>query len=139
MPRIARHAGGDFFPEENEMAEQTEGFKTRQKVEDMILYAHPAITQFPKSEKFALGQVLKETMYAMLGYCVEIEMKKSRKTTLDKLDVETAKLKAFIRIAYDLKFLPPKKYEEWEKRAVEIGKMVGGLLKAEQQNANHRE
>ena len=40
-----------------------------------------------------------------------------------------AKLKAYIRLSFNLKFLPMNKYEIWSGMVVEIGKMLGGWLK----------
>ena len=33
-------------------------------------------------------------------------------------------------MAHELGYLPPKKYEVWSKMTVEVGKMVGGWIKA---------
>ena len=53
-----------------------------------------------------------------------------KKTTLQELDVEIMKLKAYLRLSYNLKFLPPKKYEIWSAKSVELGRMVGGWIKS---------
>lgn len=119
-------------------SERTEGLIIKQKVEDMILYAYPALSQFPKGEKYALVTDMKKIMHEMLGYCIEIEKKRTKKTSIEKLDIETAKLKYFVRLSHELHFLATRKYEYWEGLIKEIGKMIGGLLKAEQQADNHR-
>ena len=46
------------------------------------------------------------------------------------LVVEVEKLKAYVRLSYNLGFLPPKKYEQWSGLVVEIGRMVGGWIKS---------
>ena len=61
--------------------------------------------------------------------------KYTKRTTLQELDVEIAALKVYLRIAYDLKYLPPKKYEVWSGMMVEIGKMVGGWIRSQRENA----
>ena len=121
------------------VSSKPEEFKTLQKVFDMIQYAYLALAQFPKSEKYALATDIKRTMDEVLGYCIEVQKRKTKKTTLTNLDIANTKLKAYIRLAFNLHFLPIKKYEIWSDQVVEIGKMIGGLLKAEQQNDNHRE
>ncbi|MFQ7080769.1 four helix bundle protein [Sellimonas intestinalis] len=40
------------------------------------------------------------------------------------------KLKAYLRLSYNLKFLPSKKYEIWSGKSVELGRMVGGWIKS---------
>ncbi|MBR1566395.1 MAG: diversity-generating retroelement protein Avd [Oscillospiraceae bacterium] len=115
-------------------------FLTLQKVYDMIQYAYTALAQYPKSEKFGLVTDIKRTMDDILGLCIEVQKRHHKKTTLTNLDIAIAKLKAYIRLSSDLKYLPPKKQGLWSEMVIEIGKMVGGMLKAEnQQSANHRE
>lgn len=106
-----------------------EELKIIEKVFDMMDYAYPALAQFPKSEKFALVTDMKHSMDTLLERCVEAQKKYYKKTTLQELDVELAKLKVYIRLAHKLGFLPDKKYEVWSSMVVEIGKMLGGWLK----------
>ena len=107
-----------------------EELKILQKTFDMMEYAYGALAQFPKSEKYALATDIKRCMDSVLGYCIEAQKKYHKRTTLQNMDVELAKLRAYIRLAFNLKFLPPKKYEIWSEKVVEIGKMLGGWIKA---------
>ena len=117
-----------------------EGFKTLEKLTDMIEYAYPILAQYPKSEKFTLVADIKHIMLDALRICVKVGKKKSRKTALYDLDVELATLKRFIRISFNLHFLSMHHYKVWSEKVAEIGKMVGGMIRAENQNPqNHRE
>ena len=100
-----------------------------QKVFDMIQYAYPALAQYPKSEKFGIATDIKHILDEMLELVIEAQKKYYKKTTLHELDVTVAKLKAYLRLSFILKFLPPKKYEVWSGMVVEIGKMLGGWIK----------
>lgn len=106
-----------------------EEMKIQQKVFEMMEYAYVCLQQFPKSEKFALVVDIKRCMNLILERVVEGSKKYYKKTTLQELDVEVTKLKAYIRLSYKLGFLPIKKYEIWAEKVVEIGKMVGGWIK----------
>ena len=106
-----------------------ESFKILQKVFDMIQYAYPALAQYPKSEKFSLVTDIKHILDEMLELTIEAQKKYYKKTTLQELDVTIAKLKAYLRLSFILKFLPTKKYEVWSGMVVEIGKMLGGWLR----------
>lgn len=121
------------------MPGEVKEFKTLQKVLDMIEYAYPALAQFPKSEKFALVTDIKRILDTILELCIEVEKRRTKKTTLTNFDIAIAKLKVYVRLAHTLKFLPTKKYEILEGQAKEIGMMIGGMLKAEQQAESHRE
>lgn len=107
----------------------TEDLKILQKIFDMMEYAYGALAQFPKSEKFALCTDIKHSMDKLLERCIEAQKKYYKKTTLQDMDVEIAKLRAYIRLSHQLGFLPPKKYEVWSEKLVEIGKMLGGWIK----------
>ena len=110
-------------------AAASESFKILQKVFDMIQYAYPALAQYPKSEKFGIATDIKHILDEMLELTIEAQKKYYKKTTLQELDVCIAKLKAYLRLSFILKFLPTKKYEVWSSMVVEIGKMLGGWLK----------
>lgn len=126
-----RYAAVNREPEGGE-----EEFKTLEKLSDMIEYAYPLLAQFPKSEKFTLAADIKHIMLDALRYCVKVGKKKSKKTALYDLDVEIATLKRFIRLSYNLKFISMHQYKVWSEKVTEIGKMIGGMIKAENQNAS---
>ncbi len=105
----------------------------QQRVYDMILYAYPALEQFPKSQKFSLAQDIKKCLDKIIRLVITANKKYTKKTTLQELDIEIAALKVYIRIATDLKYLPPKKYEVWSGMIVEIGKMVGGWIRSQRE------
>ncbi len=108
----------------------TQDFKTLTKVEDMMLYAYPVLAQFPKAEKFSLAQDIRTCMNQLLELTITEDKKYTKKTTIENMDIENEKLKHYVRIAMELKFIPFHKYEVWEGYLVEIGKMIGGLMKS---------
>lgn len=109
-----------------------EEMKIQQRVFEMMEYGYICLQQYPKSEKFALVVDIKRCMDRILGGVVEGSKKYYKKTTLQELDVEVAKLKVYIRLSYKLGFLPVKKYEIWSEKVAEVGKMVGGWIKSVQ-------
>lgn len=107
----------------------TDEFLLLQKILDMMEYAYVALRQFPKSEKYALATDIKHCMNLILGYAIAARKHYYKKTTLQNMDVEIAKLRVFIRLSYRLRFIDMQKYEIWSKMVDEIGKMLGGWLK----------
>ena len=112
-----------------------EDLHVQQKIYDMILYAYPALEQMPKSQKFSLAQDMKHCMDKIMRLTISANKKYTKRTTLQELDVEIAALKIYLRIAYDLRYIPPKKYEVWSGMMVEIGKMVGGWIRSQREAA----
>ena len=111
-------------------------FKMKNKIYEMIIYASPSLDQFPRSEKYALAQDIRKTMYKILRLVVMLENKHYKKTMLGDLDTEVDVLRHLIRLAADNRLhpkqapcLPMKKYENLSKHLAEIGKMIGGYEK----------
>lgn len=108
----------------------TEDFKVLQKVQDMMEYAYPMLNQFPKAEKFSLAQDIRHCMNTILELTITEDKRYSKKTTLENLDIENTKLKIYIRLSFRLKYISKHTYSVWEEKVVEIGKMIGGLMKS---------
>ena len=100
------------------------------KIFDMMEYGYQALTQYPKSEKFALVVDIKRCMHLILERAIEGQKKYFKKTTLQEMDVQLAILRAYLRLSHDLHFLPTKKYELWSGMVVEIGRLLGGWIKS---------
>lgn len=107
----------------------TNDFLLLQKILDMMEYGYIALRQFPKSEKYALATDIKHCMDLILGYAITAQKRYYKRTTLQEMDVEIAKLRTYIRLSYNLRFLPMEKYQNWSDMVVEIGRMLGGWLK----------
>jgi len=101
-----------------------------QKTYDLILEVHPVIVnKFPKNQRFVLGQKIENTLIAILELAITINLSKPTVNYFRRLDIEIHKLKIFIRLAKDLRFINIKKYEYLEKKVLEIGKITGGWKK----------
>ena len=98
----------------------------------MILYGNICLKQFPKSEKYALASDIKQSMYTLLRLIIAANKRYYKKTTLQEIDVELDTLRTLIRLSADseLRYLTLKKYENWSRMLNEIGKMLGGWIKA---------
>ena len=55
--------------------------------------------------------------------------KKATVSQFRRMDTEIQKVKMFIRLAKDLKFISFKKYEYLQKKVIEVGKITGGYRK----------
>ncbi|EIE1227636.1 diversity-generating retroelement protein Avd [Vibrio vulnificus] len=100
------------------------------KVRDMMTHSFIALKQFPKSERFVLAAEIRQSIYKILKLTVIASKRYHKKTTVQDLDVELATLRNMVKVSLDLKYIDMKKYENWQRHLVEIGKMVGGWLKS---------
>ena len=120
---------------ENAQGKPKEDYVTlaiQQKVEDMILYGNQALLGFPRAERYALAADIRQSMYTLYRLIIAANKKYYKKTTLQDADVELAALRGFIRLAAnrDLRYISMHKYEVWSKKLDEIGRMLGGWIKA---------
>jgi len=68
-------------------------------------------------------------MYEIDRLIIRAQKRYFKKNTLQDLDIELAHLLTKIRLAKELEYLPFKKYENWSKMVIELGKMVGSWYK----------
>ena len=104
--------------------------KIQQKWEDMIGYAYIALRNIPKSERFTLGAEIRTALWSGLRLIIKANASRRKLTMLYDLDVEIKTLLALARVAYNMKIMPFKKYQHLSGLLVELGKMLGGWIKA---------
>lgn len=98
-----------------------------------LLYQY--LKSFPKKDRYTLGQRLEIITLKIMEEFFQIPRSKGPEKILllkkasAKLDV----LKLFVRLAKDTQVVDNKKYLLLEQPLVEIGKMLGGWLKASQE------
>jgi len=105
-------------------------FKILQKVQDLMIYSYPILNQFPKAEKFSFAQDIRHCLNELLELTITEEKRYIKKTTIENMDICNEKLKIYVRVAHDLKYIDKHRFAVWETKIVEIGKMIGGLLKS---------
>ena len=113
------------------------------KARELIKQLHINLQHFPRHEKYALSQQLRNAAYAVLSGLVECHKKYHNKTSLTKLDIEHEKLRTFINLAFELGYFQYKdsKRERTESEALrrytavsilvnDLGAMLGGWIKS---------
>jgi len=94
------------------------------------------IKLFPKKDRYSLGQNIENTTLEIFEYFFQITHLSGQEKlfllqkTSNKLDI----LKILIRLAKDVQAIDNKKYLQLEQLLQEVGKMLGGWLKAAKQS-----
>ena len=104
-----------------------------QKCTDVIDYGYNLLVKYPKIEKYALSSSIRNSMFEtirLILYANKIADKYSRVKILNKIDAEIAKQGFYVRFSYKQKYITAKNYLEWSKKLEEIGKILGGWIKA---------
>lgn len=114
----------------------------KSKISKMSVQLNIYLNHFPKHEKYALCNTIRNQAYNLLSIIVIIEKKYNKKTHLTDLDIACSDLKHMLKLSYDLGYFSFKdgkrensKQESIRKYKVvadmidEIGRMIGGWIK----------
>lgn len=71
---------------------------------NLIVLLNVHLNHFPKHEKYALSQEIRQAMYGVFTLLVECEKRYHNKTSLTKLDVQHEQLRMLVNMAFELKY-----------------------------------
>lgn len=110
-------------------------FVLRQKVEDFADWFFPIVDRFPAREKWALGTEIKRCVYSLIHRAIRLQKAKRRREQLYEFDIDLETLRSLIRRAHAARYLSNRRLRVVFERIGEIGKILGALIKREQQGA----
>ena len=96
-----------------------------------LLWLIPTLEKFPRSQKFQLGDRLQTESLAVLDRLIEATYTRERQSLLRCANLGLEKLRFGMRLAKDLRHLDPKRYEHAARAIDEVGRLVGGWVKAD--------
>jgi len=100
-----------------------------QKSYDLFKFLHQYVATFPRSEKYSLGQKIKDTNINFLDQIIRANNAKNKRLYLEEARQLLEILRIYLRLCYDLKLMGIKRYEIVSQKIDEIGRMLGGWLK----------
>lgn len=94
-----------------------------QKTYDLYKLNYEYTKKFPKSDKFALGEKIKNLILEILELLIEAETAKRdwKQPVLEKTDRKLDLLKMLVRLSNDIKVLDDRKYLLLSEYVLEIG------------------
>lgn len=92
---------------------------------------YPMLLHFPKSEKLALCQEIKQSCYRMIRESIQYQtaLKRDKLYYLKQIDAELKYLLVLTSVSRDQKYITQKKAEQLQDSIAEIGRITGGLMK----------
>jgi len=102
------------------------------KIEKYIEYMLTILLKLPRTEKFNIGNEIKNSMYEMLKSTL-FASKISKDRRLEYYNIVDTHIyyqRICIKIMYNNKWIDDKKYKYSNELLNEIGKMIGGLIKS---------
>jgi hypothetical protein len=96
---------------------------------DLLAWLIPALTKFPKDQRFRLAARIENTGFTFYERLLEATRARERRPLLLAADLELEKLRLSLRLAKDIRCLSFQQYEYAARLVNEIGKLLGGWLK----------
>ena len=101
------------------------------KAEDLLDFVYPVLINFPNAEKFALSQEIKQAFYALLrNIMLANNIRTKRRLYQEEVDAHLKLLLVLFTVAKKQKYITQKKNVQIQQRLTEIGKLLGGWMKA---------
>lgn len=97
---------------------------------DLLLWLIPLTVKFPRSQRFVLAEAVQRTALLLHEQLIEAAGAEAPLPALRQADVSLTKLRFYLRLCQDLKLISLSQYESASRRVDEIGRLLGGWLKA---------
>jgi four helix bundle protein len=101
------------------------------KTENLLFRLYPVLVNYPKSEKFALSQQIKECLYNTLR-CISLgnSVKSKRMTYLQEADGYLQILKVLMKLSKHRRYISEGFFREIDLQLTEINKLLSGYIKS---------
>ena len=95
----------------------------------------PTLDKFPRRQKFLLGARIESTALDVLEGLVEATYTRNRARMLEAVNLKLDKLRFLFRLSCELQLLDWRRYKHAAHGIDEIGRLVGGWIKANRSQA----
>lgn len=99
------------------------------KTEAFMVWLFEHTAKFPRHERFRLVKAIDEALLAFHEQLLRAAQTDQPEFHLREADLQLDKLRAYLRLALELKYSTPKQYQFAAKHTTELGKLLGGWLK----------
>ncbi len=95
-----------------------------------LLWLTPAVEKFPRTQKFTLGDRIQSAALDVLERLIEATYSRDARPLLTAANLGLEKLRFLFRMAADLRLIDLRRYEFAARAIDEVGRLVGGWMKA---------
>ncbi len=99
------------------------------KTFDLLQWLLPATEKFPKSQRFVLAKRVQDAALNFYEAITAAGVSSHKRQHLEQADIELQRLRLYLRLSHELRFLSMGQYEHVSRMVVEIGKLLGGWQK----------
>ena len=101
-----------------------------------LLWLVPVLERFPRRQKFLLGDRTQSTALDILESLIEATYTRKRESHLARANLGIEKLRFLVRLAMDLEYMDPRRYEHAARALDETGRKVGAWRKTHRSRAH---
>ena len=101
-----------------------------EKVYQLVRWLYPTIQKFPKSQRFVLGQQIENISLDVLRGIIRANASRTKLPILYEASVDLDTLRILLRLPKDLKLLSIRQYAFAAELVNEVGKLLGGWIRA---------
>lgn len=102
-----------------------------EKMYQFMLWLTPTVEKMPRAQKFTVGDRIQNTALDALENLIEATYSKSAEVHLRQVNMGLEKLRFLFRLSADLRTIDLRRYEHAAHAIDEVGRLVGGWLKAQ--------
>jgi hypothetical protein len=100
-----------------------------------FLWLGPTVENFPRDQKFILGDRMQNTALDVLEALIEATYTRERRVHLARANLGLEKLRFFFRAAVEMQCVDKRRYEFAARSLDETGRLIGGWAKADAAHA----
>ena len=99
------------------------------KTYDMLAWLLPTTSKYPRDQRFVLARRVQDAAFNFYEAITAAGLGVQAGRYLAQADVELQRLRIYIRLSHDLKFISLRQYEHAARMVAEIGRLLGGWRK----------
>jgi len=99
------------------------------KTFDLLEWLLHTTMKFPQSQRFVLARRVQDAAFNFYEAITAAALSTHKRQYLEQADIELQRLRLYLRLSHQLKFLSMGQYEHVSKMVFEIGKLLGGWQK----------
>lgn len=103
------------------------------KMYDFLLYLVPQVSDFPRAQRYLLGDRLENLSFDALEFLLDAIYSRERMPLLHKINIKLDKIRYYVRLCKDLKLINLRRYEVMSKMINEVGVQLGGWIRQQKQ------
>jgi hypothetical protein len=97
---------------------------------EFMLLLQPQVSRFPRDHRHSLGRQIEDLLHSILRNLIRARYSRERRSILESVNIDLEVLRFQLRFAKDQRCLAVRNYGTLTERLLEIGRQVGGWMKA---------